>query len=84
MIVMVKGLTKVVFDEIMEFFNELDEHGYGFNLTYEQNDELFNIKFNMNDVMVVPALDGIRLQRKSNTYDGYYIDKADFTEIIIK
>ena len=84
MTVMVKGLTKVVFDEIMEFFNKLDERGYGFNPTYEQNDELFNIEFDMNDVMIVPVLDGIELQRRSNAYDGYYIDKADFAEIIIK
>lgn len=82
--VQIIGVRKEIRDEILKFFRDLQERGYVYQVTWSHSDDrLYNIQYDMSDMMIYPILDGIELQRRGYKYDSYYIDSCEFIEIKI-
>lgn len=83
MTITIKGLTESTYSNLSNYMMELDKHGYGFDMAYEQISSLYNVEFYMNNMAIVPVLGGISLTPLTSHVDYYYIDADDFVEIVI-
>lgn len=83
MTITIKGLTESTYSDLSDYMMELDKHGYGFDMAYEQVGSLYNVEFYMNNMAIVPVLDGIELRPSTSHVYDYYIDAEDFVEIVI-
>ena len=82
--VQILGVREEIKNEILEFFEELQERGYVYQITWNHSDDgLYNIQYDMNDMMIYPVLDGVSLRRRDYKNDSYYIDSIEFVEIKI-
>ena len=75
------GVTNTTKEEVRDFFNGLQERGYIYGLTWSEHGELFDMMFDMNDLVILKVLDGVEFYRKTQKGDSYYIDQDDFIEI---
>ena len=79
--VQIIGLTTTTKEEVMDFFQGLADRGYDYHATCSERGALYDISFDMNDLVISKVLDGVDFTRQTSHNDSFYIDSEDFVEI---
>lgn len=83
----INGVRDIIKDDLVSFFKDFKDRGYVYQITYQPIEGgLFDVSFDMGDLVISPILDGIEIFKKGDyyRYGNYYIDKYEFKEIRIE